>query len=87
MHIGMTQRFHHQDTDYVAWLHAHQRDGYVLNMAGSETRLHRAGCDHLWRPIREGRRLTADYPKTCSTSLANLTPLLGAGRRCPSCAP
>jgi hypothetical protein len=59
----------------------------VLNMAGSETRLHRAGCDHLWRPIREGRRLTADYPKTCSTSLANLTPLLGAGRRCPSCAP
>jgi hypothetical protein len=83
----VAEQFHRQDKEYLEWLHAHRHDGYVLNAAGSKSRLHRANCVHLWRVIEEGRRLTDQYPKVCSTSLAELTPMLGSGRPCPVCAP
>lgn len=85
--MGVARRFHRQDTEYAEWIHTHQHDGYVLNVAGSGSRLHRADCVHLWRPIEQGNALTDDYPKVCSTSLAELTPMLGSGRPCPVCAP
>ena len=84
---GMAARFHHRDQKYADWLSAHQHDGYVLNLAGGASRLHRASCVHLWRPIEEGLALTEDYPKVCSTWLQELRPMLGGGRACPTCAP
>lgn len=85
--IDMAQRFHHQDIEYANWIRSHQHDGYVLNVAGSESRLHRANCIRLLRPIEEGRALTDEYPKVCSTSLAELAAMLGNGRPCAICAP
>lgn len=84
----MAHRFHRQDAEYLSWRQANLHDGYVLNVAGSESRLHRASCDSLQRAINDGKRLTWDYPKLCSTSIAELNPMLGnGGRRCPTCAP
>ena len=83
-------RFDGDDAGYLAWREANLSGGYVLNVdevASEGSRLHRAGCRYLERPINDGKQLTHAYPKICSTDPADLLPLLGTGRRCSPCMP
>lgn len=65
--------FRNDDQGYLAWVAAHQRDGYVVNTTRSHSpsylKLHRASCRHV-RVLQSGyaKWTTGEYVKICSTS-------------------
>jgi|GEM_PF-5254413 len=64
-------QFHNPD-EYIAWVYAHQNDGYIAVRDGNEWRIHYADCDeYILGPIERGENLLA-YPKYCSTNRENL---------------
>jgi hypothetical protein len=87
------EHFKGREREYRRWLRAHRLDGYVFNhfMGTNEhdNLLHKADCDHLWRPEDEGRRTAVE--KVCSTDRAGLEARLNAlrgrdgWRRCGTC--
>jgi hypothetical protein len=65
--------FDNDETDYLAWVSAHKRDGYVMNIDRARSvknypMVHAA--DHgLVSSDKIGNFTTGDYIKLCSTSL------------------
>jgi hypothetical protein len=76
------------DAAYGAWREAHLEDGFVLNDDlgdGRGARLHRAGCSHLGRALREGDPPRTRHPKWCAQSAGALRELLPLAVDCSRC--
>lgn len=76
--------FNEDDEAYAAWRKACP-DGFVLNDDLERGKLHRAGCSHLSRALREGDPPRTRQPKWCSDSVGSLRELFPLAAACTRC--
>ena len=70
------QEFRDDDASYLAWIVAHRRGGYVINISRghspTDARLHHADCPTISGEPARGRRFVGDYVQVCAEQRATL---------------